>query len=238
MHGWRKGRSPATNAFSHVGKALLIKLDLENFFPACHYSRVQQLYLDLGCSLEVALTLTRLTTADHHLPQGFLTSPVVANLLLVSMDRRLGGLVRQRGADYSRYGDDLSLSGQPSLLSAKDLATRIIRESGHRVNAEKFARHGVRFSHERQEICAITVNKKLNLRKPDYQRYQTILGNCVRNGPGCESREGETLLHMKHRLQGYIDYVRGINRARASQLQNGYDQIAWIVEPVLIPKSE
>ena len=69
-HGWRKGRSPATNALPHVDKALLIKLDLENFFPACHYSRVQQLYLDLGCSLEVALLLTRLTTADHHLPAG------------------------------------------------------------------------------------------------------------------------------------------------------------------------
>ena len=153
------------------------------------------------------------------------------------MDRRLGGLVRQRGADYSRYGDDLSLSGQPSLLKAKDLARRIIRESGHRVNEEKLARNGVRFAHERQEICAITVNKKLSLRKPDYQRYQTIIGNCVRNGSGCELREGETLLHMKHRLQGYIDYVRGIDRGQANQLQNAYDKITWVLEPALASAS-
>lgn len=232
-HGWRKGRSPSTNARAHVGKALLIKLDLEDFFPSCHFTRVHQLFLDLGCSQEVARALTRLTTADHHLPQGFLTSPVLANLLLAPLDRRLRGLVRQRGADYSRYGDDLSLSGQASLLKAGPLAKRIISESGHRINAEKFARNGVRFAYERQEVCAITVNKKLNLRKPDYQRYQAILGNCIRNGPSSELREGETWLHLKRRLQGYINYVRGINREAASQLQNDFDQILWTLAPGL-----
>jgi RNA-directed DNA polymerase len=38
-HGFRPGRSVATNAQVHAGQAALLKLDLQDFFPSLHVGR-------------------------------------------------------------------------------------------------------------------------------------------------------------------------------------------------------
>ena len=53
-HGFVAGRSTVTNATPHVGAALILKVDLRDFFPTIHYRRVRGLFRWLGYSETVA----------------------------------------------------------------------------------------------------------------------------------------------------------------------------------------
>lgn len=57
-----KGSSVVTNAAAHVGRSMVIKLDLQDFFPSIHEERVRGLWFALGADQEVAHALARLTT--------------------------------------------------------------------------------------------------------------------------------------------------------------------------------
>ncbi len=128
-HGFRTGHSVATNAVPHVGKAIVIKLDLKDCFPSIHFGRVRGLLISLGYGYPVATTLAVLMTEPPrqpvelngkvvHVPvgprvcvQGAPTSPGICNAILLRLDRRLAGLARKHGYAYTRYADDLTFSG-------------------------------------------------------------------------------------------------------------------------------
>ena len=133
-HGFVRGRSTQSNARPHMGQAVVVKLDLANFFPGVKYNRVVAIFRQLGFSREVALWLGQLciTAAPpnlpvpegkvahlapytaRHLPQGAPTSPAIANLSAYALDVRLSGLAKSYGGTYTRYADDLTFSGPDS----------------------------------------------------------------------------------------------------------------------------
>ena len=117
-HGFIRGRSTATNAAPHCGAELIVKFDLENFFPTIHYYRVMGFFANLGYAIEdakfgnddesrqVAATLARLCvhTPDPRawgtgsLPQGAPSSPAISNLICRGLDAWLTGLATRLGA--------------------------------------------------------------------------------------------------------------------------------------------
>ncbi|HRI49093.1 MAG TPA: reverse transcriptase family protein [Pseudomonadota bacterium] len=120
-HGFVRGRSVVSNARPHAGAALVIKMDLRDFFPTIHFRRVAGLFQYYGYETEVAAALASLCTHRPQLPggrplwpgvlpQGAPTSPALANILCRRLDSRLGGLARRAGATYTRYADDLTFS--------------------------------------------------------------------------------------------------------------------------------
>jgi RNA-directed DNA polymerase len=156
-HGFRPGRSAVTYASTHAGHAIVIHLDLEDFFGTVTAGRVFGIYRSCGYPEGVAHLLTALTTnsiprslwaarahaassvlADSHfrlgqhlrhphLPQGAPTSPALANLSAYRLDLRLSGLARTAGIVYSRYADDLALSSPTPLARPHVERTRETR---------------------------------------------------------------------------------------------------------------
>jgi RNA-directed DNA polymerase len=114
-HGGVRGRSPATNARCHLGNTFAFVADISGFFPAISCSRVNALFLRLACSYEVARILTRLCTYDFHLAQGLITSPILANEIFKPIDRRIGDACRKMELTYSRFVDDITISGKFNL---------------------------------------------------------------------------------------------------------------------------
>jgi RNA-directed DNA polymerase len=60
-----------------------------------------------------------------HLPQGAPTSPMLANLVCVSLDSELQRLAGREGLIYTRYADDMTFSGQ---LSDRTSVAKLIGE--------------------------------------------------------------------------------------------------------------
>ncbi len=140
-HAFRRGHSVLTHAAVHAGQAVVIRLDLADFFGSIGRGRVRALFESVGYPRPVAAALAGLcTTATPpsvvarlprpvdaaevplvasqrrhllapHLPQGAPTSPAVANLCAWELDVRLAALAAVFGARYSRYADDLTFSG-------------------------------------------------------------------------------------------------------------------------------
>ena len=90
-HGVR-GRSTKTSLNQHVGQRFLFTADIADFYPNIHYTRVHEVFRSFGCTEPVANCLTRLCTADHCVPQGFITSPILADLVFRMVDRQIGDL--------------------------------------------------------------------------------------------------------------------------------------------------
>ena len=67
-HGFRSGRSTRTNAEPHVGRKLVIRVDLKNFFPTVTFGRVRGFLIALGYGFPVATALACLMTEAERQP--------------------------------------------------------------------------------------------------------------------------------------------------------------------------
>jgi hypothetical protein len=246
-HGYCKGRSVASYAQPHVGKQIVLRLDLRDFFPSVRAARVRALFRTAGYPLEVARTLTGLCTnvvpadvwpedpaqADRraffaipHLPQGAPTSPALANLCAFRLDCRLSRLAGRAKAVYTRYADDLAFSGDEEFArSARRFhvaVCRIALEEGFEVNTRK-----TRFMRRagRQHLAGAVVNERLNCPRELFDRLKAILTNCLRRGPAGQNRAGVT--DFRAHLAGRVAHLCQLNPNRGQRLRELFERIDW-----------
>ncbi len=245
-HGFVSGRSIRTNAEPHVGQKILLKFDLQNFYPSVRYSRVVSIFRSVGYSREVAIWLARLTTSaipaslafpkgdpsalwtyyPRHLPQGAATSPALANLSAFALDVRLAGLARKYDVRYTRYADDLTFSGTGRFGGALSEFIPLVKQIA---KAERFALHRekrkVLRSSQRQSVAGVVVNEKSNIARNDFDHLKAILYNCVKHGPSTQNHDDHP--DFAAHLAGRIGHVLHLNPQRGAKLRQLYAQIDW-----------
>lgn len=249
-HGFVPGRSTVTAAAPHVGKQVLLNLDLSDFFPTITFPRVRGWYASLGYSGQVATVLALLctesprvrafpdvenptplnnqpfwrATGPRQLPQGACTSPTISNLICRSMDRRLTGLCHKLGWTYTRYADDLSFSasGEPS-RHVGYLIHRIggiVREERFQINEKKTR---VQRSCRRQTVTGLVVNDRVGVPRETIRRIRAILHRARTEGLAAQNREGHPDFH--NWLCGMIGYISAADPGKGDQLRRAYDAI-------------
>ncbi|WP_425400219.1 reverse transcriptase family protein [Aeoliella sp.] len=250
-HGFRRGRSIKTNAMEHVGRRVVIRMDLEDFFPSITAARVRAVFLGVGYPRDVAELLTGLctnaapsavwrdvTTGDRlafnqasryavpHLPQGSPTSPALANLVTLHLDRRLSGLATAVGGAYTRYADDLVFSGDDQLArSAKRFCTHVAAtamEEGFQVN---FRKTRIMHASGRQQVAGVVVNAHPNVSRREFDLLKATLTNCLRHGPESQNRTEHP--HYRQHLAGRVAHFEMLNPARGAKLRELFEKIAW-----------
>ena len=234
-HGFLRGRSTVSNATPHLGRDVVLNLDLKNFFPSVTFPRVRGLFQALGYSPAVASLLALLCTecprrpmryagqryhvavGARSLPQGACTSPALANQVARRLDRRLSGLAKKYGWAYTRYADDLSFSaprGKRGELAPLMAAIRhIVADEGFALNPEK-AR--VQRRGGRQEVTGVVVNDKLGLPRAEVRRLRAILHNAKRTGLDAQNRDN--LPHFRAWLEGKLAYLAMVDREKGMAL--------------------
>ena len=249
VHGFVKGRSIKSFAGPHVGRAVVLGMDLEDFFPSFRGARVAALFRTMGYPERVADLLGGLVTTcapsaawrgvaagglrevqalyrQRHLPQGAPSSPAVANLCSYRLDARLQGLAEAAGATYTRYADDLAFSGDEGFARGVERfsvhVAAILLEEGFRVNYRKtrIMRRGVR-----QYLAGLVTNERLNVPRADFDALKATLTSCVRHGPESQNREG--LEAFREHLAGRVGFVESIHPAKGRRLREIFDRIAW-----------
>jgi len=127
----------------HARSLYAAKMDIRDFYPSIDSTRVYEFFCkDQGCSPDVAHILTALTTKDYSLPLGTSTSPALADQIVRRIDVRINGLATRAGLKYTRYVDDITLSGPFPLQRLTRTAARILRQSGFRIKASKLVFYG------------------------------------------------------------------------------------------------
>ena len=240
VHGFVKGRSIQTFAAPHVGQRVVLRMDLQDFFPAFPAARIQTLFRTLGYPESVADLLGGICTnaapfrselyRRPHLPQGAPTSPALANICTYRADCRLTGLAQSAGAIYTRYADDLAFSGGEDFERRVERfsthAAVILQEEGLSVNHRKtrIMRQGVR-----QHLAGLVVNEKVNVMRSDYDHLKAILTNCIRSGPGTQNRGSHP--DFRAHLEGHVAFAEMIHPAKGARLRKLLEQISWPGEP-------
>lgn len=143
-HGYVQGRSNISNAKYHLGSRCVLCLDIENFFGSIGDHKVLEIFLEAGYPRNVAFLLSRLCTRQGSLPQGGATSPQISNVVMIDFDRKLTQICNARGYKYSRYVDDITISGRDVTRSFSDEVAKVLlslkldlRESKTRLQMKK-----------------------------------------------------------------------------------------------------
>lgn len=136
-YGAIKGRSIRDNALAHASAPFVAKLDIRDFYPSIRFQKVYAFFIAQDCSPDVARILTCLTTRKYSLPLGTSTSPFLADQIVCPIDIRIGGLAGRHRLTYTRYVDDITLSGRFDLTKLADQVMLIIRQSGFRIKRSK-----------------------------------------------------------------------------------------------------
>jgi len=252
-HGFIKGHSIKSFAAPHTGQRVVLRMDLQDFFPSIAARRIQAFFRTVDYPESVADLLGGLCTnaarfdqwneagseidrnllrearslyARPHLPQGAPTSPALANLCAYHVDCRLSGLAQSANVRYTRYADDLAFSGDAAFM-------RAIERFKTRVAAilleEGFNvnHHKTRIMREsgRQCLAGVVINHHLNVRREEVDRLKAILTNCVRHG--AESQNIEAQPNFRSHLDGRVGFVESINPAKGLRLRRIFEQIQW-----------
>lgn len=233
LKGGVKGESAFTNARSHLGAKFFLNLDVSNFYPSIKYERVYQLFIKLECQPDVARLLTSLTTADYHLPTGFITSPVIANLIIChSFGARLKKLAKSHKAKYTQFFDDMTISGGNAVSRLPLKAKSIIEQSGFKVHPNK---GGLFIGKEKPKVTGFRVGRRITIDREYRKGLRKELCDCRKIGPSGYihskllpdgARRFDTANALRQHFQGSVDYLKhdSIQFRRFKELS---DQIDW-----------
>lgn len=248
-HGFTRGRSTKSYAAPHIGRDVVLRLDLKDFFHSVPVARIGALYRRLGYPNNVAWLLQGLCTTStspalagkpyedlswdlrkrlesKHLAQGAPTSAQLANLCAWRLDCRLQGLAKRFGLQYTRYADDMAFSGPYRVARMSGffeaLVGAIVIDEGFHLNHRKTR---LRLRSQRQYLAGIVVNEKPNCRRADWDLLKAILHNCGKHGP--KSQNVDDHPNFKAHLRGRVAYMQWLSPSRGNKLHQMWNSIDW-----------
>ena len=255
-HGFTHGRSALTYASGHVGRAVVVHLDLEDFFGSIRAGRVYGIFRRCGYPEPVAYLLTGLTTnsvpelvwrdaprqtaagtaahrrldqhlAHPHLPQGAPTSPSLANLATFGLDRRLAALAQASGLTYSRYADDLALSSRHHL--ARDQVARLVRLADQIARDEGFRLNPAKTQVQRPGQRQHLAGIVVNERPNVGRTEYDLLKATLHNAVryGPDSQNRDGRAEYQAHLVGRVSRVSQLNPARGQRLLAVLANVTW-----------
>jgi hypothetical protein len=115
-------RNIRDNAEVHVAANVILKLDFTNFFPSIkvadwerYAKKVEVRQIDQADIRLYSRIMFWGQQPRSIMPRclsiGAPTSPTLSNILLYDLDVELSGLALQQGVQYTRYADDITISG-------------------------------------------------------------------------------------------------------------------------------
>jgi hypothetical protein len=198
--------------------------DISGFFPSISCHRLNQFFLNEACSYDVARVLTRLCTYDFHLALGLVTSPILANELFKPIDRRIGDACRKMALTYSRFVDDITISGKFDLE----------RSGIHAVVKDIIERHGFKLAASKTGFGRLdqgfTITgarlKKYHLDAP--KKYVEELERLIADHTSL-SQDGEFVgpLLLEGELTGKSYFVCTMNPGRRRSILGKLKTIEW-----------
>jgi len=180
--GFRPGLSIRDNALPHVGKPLVVNVDIASFFPSTRYELVLRACRKLlggKISPAAARLAADLCCFRGALPTGAPTSPAIANIVLTPLDKALGKVCARHGISYTRYADDLTFSGGSDAKKVLPFVHRLLDQLGYRLDGKKtnLFRRG-----RRQVVTGLVVNDKPNLPRRLRRKLRAAVDQRARGG--------------------------------------------------------
>jgi RNA-directed DNA polymerase len=230
VYAFEIGKSIPEMAAQHVGKSVVISLDLKDFFPSIKQYHLNQIFRHLGFGEKPAQTLSELCTYKSFVPQGALTSPKVSNIVTAFT---FGPIVKQycdtKGYTLSIYADDLVISSNTPLepVAIKELIRTVSIAAGgygFKLNKDKIK---VMYPNQRQYVCGAVVNRKVNLKRSDRNTLRAIVYNSGKNGVDAEAAKNNlTPSQFISKIAGKLNWFSQLNPVSGNLLKDKFKEVA------------
>lgn len=224
-------RSCRDVAEQHVGKAVIISLDIKDFFPSTKRAMIRRyLHKKVGYNYQVASLLAELMTCVNFVPQGAPTSGQIANLVADYLfDHVIIGKLQTIDPKwvYTRYSDDIDIShpeeqAPERLTEVIEMVKAAVEAAYYRLN---IAKTKVEPHWKRQKVLGMVVNEKVNIPRFEYMRLRSIIHNCLIQGFSSQYERacmGSASGLMAH-IRGKLAYFKQVDPVKAQRLKDRYD---------------
>lgn len=248
---FRPARNIGDNAAFHShgesgGPAVILRVDLQDFFPSITFKRIAGVFAQLGYNGGVATLLALICTeaprvtatldgersyvalGARFVPQGAPTSPALTNILCRRLDARLSGMAAAYGFIYTRYADDLVFSCGKSgehAIHLKYGVLAILKDENFVVNPNKV---GISRRGDRQSVTGLVVNGERAPRpsRRDLRRFRAVMHDIQTNGDEAVSEKmGQSALCW---ARGYLAFVHMVAPEISAKLREKYANVLAI----------
>lgn len=237
IYAFEVGKNIPAMAAKHVGKKIVISLDIKDFFPSIKQARVLEVLKNAGIGQSAAVTISELCTYKAFVPQGALTSPKVSNIVAATtFGPEVKELCDRKGYTMTIYADDITISSDSPIPNAIDFVTEIqsiVNKHGFRINYKKTK---IMSDKVRQWVCGVVTNVKTNMLKKERLRLRAIVYNMQKNGIEAEAAksqlEPDKFINL---MQGKINWYRQLNPQVGGRLYDKFKDLKPSISQATTP---
>ena len=237
-HGFVKKRNIKSNASPHIGKNIILNVDIKDFFGSITKKLIEEHLLKVCSSKEIVDVLAEIATLNGFLFQGVPTSPMLANMIVKGMDIEITELCNKLDCVYTRYSDDITISSNGNIVNVSDLE-EIISKYGLILNPLK-TKSSKRGQH--QYVTGLTVfdSKYPRIPKRIKKKIRQTIYYCNKfgiqsvvlrklhlaetdlNDPIIRERVDMECAKLNGWLMGWIYFIHSIEPAVATKMSEGF----------------
>ncbi|HFL3266020.1 TPA: retron St85 family RNA-directed DNA polymerase [Clostridioides difficile] len=224
--GFIRNKSIVDNASCHVNKDVVVNIDISDFFPSIDFDKVFYMFYNLGYTKELCYALSKLLTYKGILPQGAPSSPYIANVIMINIDLRLDGLTKKINSNYTRYADDITISGNKYIVLQLPFIKTIIESQGFKVNLEKLK---IQYRKSRQEVTGLVVNDRTSVKREFKKNLRQHIYYCKRFGvyEHLKYTGNEEKSFYKEYLYGHAYFIKMVEPECGERFIKELDSINW-----------
>jgi RNA-directed DNA polymerase len=221
---YRKGISIRLNALKHVGAKAILKLDFQDFFNSIEPDDLlRRLDSTLAMSNEELVRKSFFWWKAHRLclAVGSPTSPLISNVVLYDFDEHVAKLANDSAVTYTRYADDITLSGDdPDRLHfiEASIATWLRNSASPRLHLNQQKR-GLYLRGMKQMVTGLvlTPNGQISLGRDRKRRLSAGVNN-IRKGKKNDQK------HVA-KVQGWLAFANSVEPSFVQRLEKKYGGI-------------
>lgn len=213
----------------HENKKWVLKLDIKDFYGSVPYEHIEWVMERVSKRIKNvdANYYLKMTTIEHKLPTGAVTSAHIANACFLPVDNFIKQYCRNFGINYSRYMDDMTFSADEKfyLNMAEDYIKRLLKEYGYNLNEKKTKYIS---DNKQQNILGLIVNNgRARLLKKFKRKIRAMAHSYLLS-------KSQRRIEIKHRiwgerkineLNGYLAYIKQVDFEFYKKLRGEYIKI-------------
>ena len=236
VHSYLKEKSVLTAVKAHASSKCFFLTDIKDFFMSVKTQNV--LHILTRDKLRIPITdferyietIANLTTFSGSIPVGFPTSPSLSNSFLLEFDAALEKYYCKHGFIYTRYSDDIIISGKSFEGFYKlesDVQTMLHKSTSEDLflNTKK-----TRVTQTGNKVkilgLVITVDGSVTIDSKYKKTLESLLHFYINDKEKYKDLLEKTLHGKEHSLFGLLHYVKSIDQAYLKKLQQKYGTYA------------